>query len=60
MEPKDGASCIVVRDSKILMIKQKRSGREYYAIREAGLKMEKHRNKPQYVNYGKNVMYPEK
>ena len=37
MKPKDGACCLVVRDGKILMIKQKREGREYYAIPGGGI-----------------------
>ena len=32
MKPKDGTNCLVVRDSKILMLRQKRDGREFYAI----------------------------
>ena len=40
MEPKEVAHCLVVRDSKILMIKQKRDGREFYAIPGGGIEQD--------------------
>ena len=37
MTHKDGAFCIVIRDSKILLIRQRRDGREYYGRPGGGI-----------------------
>jgi len=37
MAHKDGAVCIVIRDSKILMIRQKRGDKEYHGIPGGGI-----------------------
>jgi len=37
MTYKDGAKCIVIRDSKILMIRQRRDGKEFYSPPGGGI-----------------------